>query len=1030
MHGSRQETSALFLDQLVPLEPPPACTLPKDPRAAAWNAQHTAMVTSTESSSSSAETLTRLLRHLFETNSAAIGVAIFSSSTGTVNGTSSGSGISQPVCLSVVLMAHGKDKASLVILDTSSISRVPADARPTATATATGAHDLALAAEPWLAATGPAAAASREAGRGRERERPAGKKVSASRSLLQLAANTQGGATRESLHMDDGGSMSGLPLRGGGGLGGVLGGASGRLMEQSAASLLVAASPPDYSLDYSMSVFPDGGASVMHDLQAAAGSAVIGAEGGVNGGDSGGDGTSGAGEGLRKGGLFQSVMDGAVRAQGSPPKLGAASRSSASGSTSLAQPEQGLVEPVVHATPAATVTASSAPQVSVLAPSSSSSSSGSVIPTAPLLSDDEDKRRVQLVVSCLNRPSKKAKGPVPAFVSALGSSERTHCLQRHTAFRSIIDECLLSREASPAAAASRYGSLLKVALASAGASKSDVALAKVLTAYRRSLAALTVLGAARIRGSRGFGSAVGTSCVLAVLLSLQLVSAQATAGKRAFGSKPGQEVWMALQKDSEKAGTAVSTAVERLALVLVPGVLQEEDVFWLLRLSVDDSADSTASRDKPAEVSILSSGAGNDDASRPSVNVDESGLTARAGADGLTSPGAGATGLDPVLPSVTSLLAHCRAVYSQCAACLNLLDKAAADLGISSSEDGASPLSQRSPLASKRKHLSSTSEASADNSKASVEKNDAISNKRQRPNANPAENGNSPLSSASGNHRSAAASSSERDKDRGSRLDKKDKSGHAYSKHGNSSTKSDGAGSEGPAVAMAASAATTLRRTNSILVAKPKAAVSQRTNNAPKRQVSVGVTSEKPKESGLSRKTGEQMPPPLPPAKQQRKQSTAHHSAPPQTPRGPSSIGGAGAMIPDTPYGYESCDRSTILSTPVGPPSSNSASSRGYIPETPGPLPAAGGGYASTSSASTREAIVPRTPLQSKAMHSPAPMLLDRGPGRSLLSKAGHSARGGIGLTKKAKSGKLGLGVLSKVDENSGIIRPHTAKPM
>ena len=150
VHGSRQETSALFLDQLVPLEPPPACTLPKDPRAAAWNAQHTAMVTSTESSSSSAETLTRLLRHLFETNSAAIGVAIFSSSTGTVNGTSSGSGISQPVCLSVVLMAHGKDKASLVILDTSSVSRVPADARPTATATATGAHDLALAAEPWF----------------------------------------------------------------------------------------------------------------------------------------------------------------------------------------------------------------------------------------------------------------------------------------------------------------------------------------------------------------------------------------------------------------------------------------------------------------------------------------------------------------------------------------------------------------------------------------------------------------------------------------------------------------------------------------------------------------------------------------------------------------------------------------------------------------------------------------------------------------------------------------------------------------
>jgi hypothetical protein len=978
------------LDRIISIEDAAAYNISEQSSVANWTSRHRALISCTgDNSSSSSDTsntnaFEKLMKHLFELNAGARGFAIIS---GPV-----------PCCFAVTVYAIGKGKANLMITGHGEKDRMSSRLN-------TSVQNGLYLQDDGSSMMGPGG-----------KERP--KRESASRTLLQLAASTQGAAGLECLHLDEqamedshGGMHKWLPSSGNS----TSHITANRFPDPLHNSIVTGvASPMESSLDYSMSVAAD---SIVHQ-------------------DSHhGFQPSAAEEKGFSGRLFQSVMGSFASQQVNTSNnvgkgdfeqvvdySGNESARKSSATVDITDGESPTPKP--DATSSNVATGNSDTQsIQNRTPVQANSSRVTIVPQ---LSQSEESSRLQLVKNCLMKYVSKAGKP--------GKGTGTHCLQKYTHFRTYLDECLLSRTTNPTQTAVYCEDLLHAAVQASGSRQwenSEAHVSRALGAYRRMISALQRISSARIRGSRGLSTSVSSACVLIVLLSLQLVRLAQNKNHENSKNISGSigNCYAGLNKDIQKASSAVTNALERLALMMAPGagMLRDEDVCWILQLpptadvapdrgttkknvtgggySSSDDHVITKERSDESSSNIGLIGNYNNAESSRSEAASHTGTSDRG--EVSTSPGdvGNALSTDTVVPSVHTLLAYCRSHFAGFSLCITVVDEAVEALSLSSSEN--SPASSPDVRVRRKYTNDSTSTLAGESTNAGtsssiLEKLANSSNDTDVVDSLVAGGVPSPKVPQSG-----VQNSNENSGEKSTKLDGFDSE---YTDTGTDT----GAGFNCPPPP-----APTLRRTNSILATK--AAVSQRTNNATKRQVTVTASDKKTvtkklSTSATSTSAGRRLSATMQPPQTSVPSKMQTNARQPQSPRVKTSK--SCFVVPDTPA--SASFNSFIPDTPCGP------SISAIVPETPHEqMNVGGGGSYGAIRKSNGGYPVPSTPLQRENVSSL--VAVHKSQAKSVSSRPRNS-RLSLGILSKATDTFLEPSSISnsKVGSNSSMLALNT----
>ena len=606
-------------------------------------------------------------------------------------------------------------------------------------------------------------------------------------------------------------------------------------------------------------------------------------------------------------GLFQSVMGAVAAAAGtqiSPPSVSTPPSPPPISNSALAPSD-------IAAQPASIAVSATIPSGGVVGVGGAAVARTNPVvnaPSGPLLSSEED-------VLCRAR--------VQQSLHRFGKGEKA---AKHKAFLPILESCFLSRSLCPAETSAALANAMFCPRQGQSARENKSrgsSISRELSAYRCVAACLQPLGDGGTRSNRGLGLSVATACVIRTLLALELIRHSERPSQQQENEQK-QSTSERILEEMRRARQMVSNAIEKLMLMTRMGQLLGPDLTWLLHMPQDVNMKGCGSVGAGTDCNVVSTSIGEVptgymhgntalSGSNSFTQIHDATAPSPAHTNGETFSGApnssvNASAGSSERSSLATFLAYCVRRFAGSSTCQSLLNDVAGDLGLANDDSTMTP----SPTSSKRRLLMLGS-SEADHRSSVVVKEKDIS-KRARVEA---------TSTTLGSFSSSISSLTSTVHAEDSHAAARDKEGDPF--HDVSSQKAV----EGTApdinnndITMAATVCQTnstseilvpmrgiaLKRTNSILSRAgmgSKAALSQRTNGALKRQVTIAAEKQPSK---LPRQTSS-MPPP-PPAQTLHKHGYAHSNR----------YDHKTADLASSPLPSQHGGRAIILDTPLAAP--------------------------------------------------------------------------------------------------------------
>ena len=280
-------------------------------------------------------------------------------------------------------------------------------------------------------------------------------------------------------------------------------------------------------------------------------------------------------------------------------------------------------------------------------------STGAPLPSV-VMTIEEDAFYRDKILQSFEQPGKSKKG------------KRSYAtiLSKYIDYFVLLKSCILERAINPYKAASDLAALLWAGLRTQMLTPNSSASA--LSAFRYISAYLQTLEDGPTRGDRGLGICIGAACALHILLTFELVriseSAQVSLDDR-------------LRTEVAHAADIVSNTFARLAFVVRTGLLNGADVAWLLHVGSAQEAKGDSRDGQGNAIETVIGGAGNELA--PSMTSDAINTSVAVINNDMTA--------------LQAFLANCGARFAGSPRCLRFLNAAVSDLGFDSAADISAP---------------------------------------------------------------------------------------------------------------------------------------------------------------------------------------------------------------------------------------------------------------------------------------------------------------------------------------------------